>query len=96
MVGDLLQDDEAGQDQAHRAPQPRVGLLAAVGPVALAVLHQTELCRATTHAAATAQEGEINLKVQDVQHAGRTTIVKPFVKQSSFSARMRGRPVAQK
>ena len=40
MVGDLLQNDEAGQDEAHRAAQPRVGLLAAAWPVPLAVLHR--------------------------------------------------------
>ena len=40
VVGDLLQDDKAGQNEAHRAPQPRVRLLAAAGSVALAVLCQ--------------------------------------------------------
>lgn len=48
MVGDLLQNDEAGQDQAHRAPQPRVGLLTAIGPVPLAVLYETSLIRPDT------------------------------------------------
>ena len=47
MVGDLLQDDEAGQDEAHRAPQPRVRLLAAAGPVPLALLCQTGHIQAT-------------------------------------------------
>lgn len=40
MVGDLLQDDQAGQDEAHRAAQPGVGLLAAAGAVPLAVLRR--------------------------------------------------------
>ena len=41
MVGDLLQDDKAGQNQAHWASQPCIGLLAAIGPVPLAILQET-------------------------------------------------------
>ena len=41
VIGDLLQDDKAWQDQAYWASQPRIGLLTAIGPVPLAILQQT-------------------------------------------------------
>lgn len=47
VVGDFLQDDEAGQDQADWAPQPRIGPLAAIGPVPLAILQHTDPSQTT-------------------------------------------------
>ena len=39
VVGDLLQDHEAGQDEAHRALQALIHPLASIWPVPLALLH---------------------------------------------------------
>ena len=47
-IGDLCRMTRQGRIQPHRAPQPRVGLLTAIGPVPLAVLYETSLIRPDT------------------------------------------------